>query len=102
MEALHVLALRVRVEQARLEAELARPLSDPDLELDQRERSVVLRAALAEHVEVHAVQHLDAVARGAQRFPRVGVGARSSSIASQNSASPTGAPVTTSPGARSS
>ena len=65
VQALDELALGVGLEEADLEAELTRPVPDPHLELDQRQRSVVLGIALAEHVEVHAVQHLDAVARTA-------------------------------------
>jgi hypothetical protein len=69
MEALDELALRVRVEETDLEPELPRPVPDPDLELDQGEGSVMLGVALPEHVEVDAVQDLDASADG--RHPEV-------------------------------
>ena len=59
-----ILAFVVRLEEARLEAELARPMPDAHLQLDQRQRPVVLGVALSEHVEVDAVEDLDAVVAG--------------------------------------
>src|SRR4051812_48656783 len=89
VEQLAELALVVRLRERQLESELAPEVVDPRLELRQREAAVQLRVAPLEHVEVHAVDHLDAVLHGEC----------TSSTAASTSASPTTCPWDTSPGA---
>jgi len=67
VQVLHEFALGVRLEAVDLELELAREADNLLFELAQREPAVVRRVAATEHVQVDAVHHLDAVARGAHR-----------------------------------
>src|SRR5436190_5961397 len=63
VEALYELTLVVGLKERRLETELASVLLDLELELGKGDRTVVLRRALAEPVEVDPVQDLDPVVR---------------------------------------
>src|SRR3954447_3411793 len=90
MEALDELALMVGLEERCLETELAGVLLDLELELADRDRSVVLGRPVTEPVEVDPVQDL---------YPVVGdYVQRSSSTASRTLAASTRQPTLTSPG----
>src|SRR4051812_23961446 len=89
VEQLAELALVVRLRERHLEAERAAEVMDLHLELHQREPAVHRRVAPFQHVEVHAVDDLDAVPHGAW----------TSSTAASRSASATACPCVTSPGA---
>src|SRR4051812_8200094 len=101
MQALDERAFLVGVEEARLEAEVTGPVPDAHLQLDQGESAVVLRVALSEHVEVHAVHHLDPVRadHAVQAAASCAAPARISSIAAAISWLGTSAPTSMSPGA---
>src|SRR5215211_3880015 len=60
--ALPIFALRVRLEEGRLQVQLPGVALDPRLELGEGEVAVDVVVPTAQHVEVDAVQDLDAVA----------------------------------------
>src|SRR5437588_4781715 len=60
VQPLDELALVVGLEEPGLEAELAALLADPELELVEAQRAVVLRVTTTELVQMHAVHDLAA------------------------------------------
>ena len=92
VDLLDVLPLVVGLEEACVQAELAREAVDPLLELGEGEPAIVLGRPAVERVEVDAVEHGHPVPHGA----------RNSATARRSSASSTGRPGRTSPGASTS
>src|SRR6185437_593923 len=91
VQPLHVGALVVGLKAAHLQAERVPLLLDHGIELGERQRPVERRVAVAELVEVDAVQHLDDGPLGAHRA--------SSSTAARSASGETACPSLTSPGA---
>src|SRR3954467_2288727 len=93
VQVLDELALGIGLEEAHVEAEVAREALDAHLELGVGQRAVVLARSAAELVAVDAVHDLDAVVRPGAH------GMANSATAARRSSGSTGWPWRTSPGA---